>query len=197
MSSIVDRPEFRQMLRWWKANNGFASISFAGTAKGMTPGQFRSLRDILQCLRGEMSLIHFHHGDWIGAVTEAHHFAMSLTGTVPRGTLNNVANGPVIYVHSPDERDAGASNCVGHITRPRRAAYIRNDDLIDESQIFIYAPFTGDTAPEMMTFVDPATKQPRKVLKAYIDHWDAYLKARKRPIGCVQLEPEPYSLRPN
>src|ERR1700690_947809 len=113
---VIDNPGFRKMLPWWKANN-FCSISFAGTSKGMTPTQLVSVRDILAVAANEVPLVHFHHGDWVGAVTEAHELAMAR----PYRHLK-------VIVHPPEPEDVGCGACRGHFTRPRRPAYIRNDD---------------------------------------------------------------------
>jgi len=186
------------MLRWWIANNRFASVSFSGSSKGLLPNQMAMLRDVMRCLKNEMALIHFHHGDWAGAAVEAHHYVMGLSGSTPAGELPRT-NGPVVYSHSPDERDAGAAvpQCVGHINRPRRTAYIRNQDMIDESTLLLYASNVGEDMPPIIEFRDPKTGVRWKALKTYVDHWDAWLRARQRPIASIGLSPDPYSLRSN
>lgn len=53
-------------------------VGFTGTQLGMTPSQLSTLRSTIEMLRGEHTIEEFHHGDCIGADSQAHDLFLQL-----------------------------------------------------------------------------------------------------------------------
>jgi hypothetical protein len=193
--NVLDSPDFQRMLQWWKhprGGGGYASIAFAGTGMGMLPNQSVALKDILRSLTSELHTVVFHHGNWIGAASEAHELAMPVSK---------------VHVHSPFvaltgrpedkamQRCAGA--CIGHVNMPPRLAVVRNEDMANECHLLVVVPgfdLQYDTIPSVTIIINPLTGEPERVETPYIDYLNAYAQARVRR-SVLTLLPEPYTLR--
>src|SRR5579863_2499211 len=78
--------EFYSLVRWF-ARRGHSKIGFTGSARGMTPGQFDTLRKILTEMKAGGAM-EFHTCDGAGSDFEAHQMAREagarLIGHPPR-----------------------------------------------------------------------------------------------------------------
>jgi hypothetical protein len=127
ISNLIDQPKFRQWVQWIK-QNGWASIAFAGTTKGMTPGQIASLKDIFRVVIETVPKWQFHHEDFPGADVEAHYMAL---GMKPSAV---VVGHPVVY----DFRAVGTKGfSVEREVQPKDMRYC---EMISESHVLIIAP---------------------------------------------------------
>lgn len=109
------------------------SVGFTGTRKGMTLNQRLDLIEVLKKAWrvGELNLL--HHGDCIGADSEAHDIAMTLDYEV--------------HLHPPkDDRRRAFKNDWLMYTEPKEY-HFRNRDIVDCCDLLIAAP---DTAHERL-----------------------------------------------
>jgi hypothetical protein len=97
-------------------------LGFSGTRKGMTNRQKDSLRQMLVELQPE----EFHHGDCIGADSQAH--AIVRANTKAR-----------IIIHPPNE-DRYRAFCDGDKTRAAKEYISRNHDIVEECDMIVAAP---------------------------------------------------------
>lgn len=98
-------------------------IGFSGTRHGMTREQIVALWLILESQTGD-----FHHGDCLGADTQAHTMASLL--------------GWSIVIHPPDDNRMRANNNAPVVLAP--TPYLdRNQDIVDESDVLVAAPQTA------------------------------------------------------
>ena len=98
------------------------SIGFTGTRQGMTAEQKSALRNLLDGGAGE-----FHHGDCIGADSEAHDIADEC--------------GYGIILHPPTNSSERAWREVPrHMMRPERPYLDHNKDIVRETASLIAAP---------------------------------------------------------
>jgi hypothetical protein len=98
------------------------SFGFTGTRQGMTGEQKSALRTFLDGSAGE-----FHHGDCIGADSEAHDIADEF--------------GYGIILHPPTNYSERAWRQVPrHMMRPERQYLDRNKDIVRETASLIAAP---------------------------------------------------------
>lgn len=98
-------------------------VGFTGTQRGMTPHQMAVVRDILRTLGGG----EFHHGDCIGADSQAHDIALDC-GYLP-------------ILHPPNDPKKRAWREVpSHLMRSERAYLVRNRHIVDETKWLIAAP---------------------------------------------------------
>lgn len=126
-TNLIDQPSFRDWLAFIK-NMGWCSIAFAGTTKGMTPGQGVALKDIFRVVCEHVEKWQFHHEDFPGADVEAHHLALSM---VPAA---KVILHPVTF-------DYRAKDTVGmSAERDVQPKAMRYSELIFESHMLIVAP---------------------------------------------------------
>lgn len=98
------------------------TIGFTRTQEGMTDAQKLALRKLLDGGAGE-----FHHGDCVGADSEAHDIADEC--------------GYSIILHPPTNHSKRAwRENPGHMMRPVRAYLDRNKDIVMETSSLIAAP---------------------------------------------------------
>lgn len=95
-------------------------IGFTGTKQGMTKGQESELQKLLPKERFE-----FHHGDCIGADTQAH----------------KIAQNAVIFIHPPKNPRFRGFNKSENIL-PEKDYLERNKDIVDATDYLIAAPKT-------------------------------------------------------
>lgn len=96
---------------------------FTGTRKGMTPEQTENLAGILRDLEPS----EFHHGDCVGADSQAHDLAMLMS---PR---------PTIVVHPPDKSWYRAYK-EGDVTEEPRPYLDRDRDIVEAADVLVAAP---------------------------------------------------------
>jgi hypothetical protein len=97
-------------------------FGFTGTRLGMTQAQKATLHDFLSHGSGE-----FHHGDCIGADSEAHDIAAEC--------------GYRIVLHPPSEPALRAWRVVpDHMMRPKRPYLDRNRDIVRDTDSLIATP---------------------------------------------------------
>jgi hypothetical protein len=124
---LIDHPQFRDWLAFIK-KIGWASIAFAGTTKGMTPGQAVSLKDIFRVVTETVDKWQFHHEDFPGADVEAHYLAL---GMKP----------PAVVVGHPVVYDFRAKDTKGFaVEREIVPKDYRYAELVQESHLLIIAP---------------------------------------------------------
>jgi hypothetical protein len=98
------------------------SIGFTGTRQGMTEAQKSALRALLDGGAGE-----FHHGDCIGADSQAHDIANEY--------------GYRIILHPPTNSSQRAWREVPkHMERPKKPYLDRNKDIVRETASLVAAP---------------------------------------------------------
>lgn len=98
-------------------------IGFTGTQNGLTPEQQETLLSILKDEAKKGS--EFHHGDCIGADSEAHTIAREL--------------GLRIIIHPPRNRSKRAY-CEGDKTLLAYTYLVRNHHIVDASEVLIACP---------------------------------------------------------
>lgn len=98
-------------------------IGFTGTQRGMAAAQRTKLQDILGAER--QGNFGFHHGDCIGADSEAHDVAERL--------------GAYIVVHPP-KNPSKRANRKGDILCPVKPYLRRNHDIVNACDVLIAAP---------------------------------------------------------
>lgn len=98
-------------------------FGFTGTRHGMTPAQRVSLQRYLAGSSGE-----FHHGDCVGADSEAHDIADGC--------------GYGIIIHPPSDYAHRAWRDVPkHMMRDEKTHFARNRDIVDDTLALIATPF--------------------------------------------------------
>lgn len=102
-------------------------FGFTGTQRGMTASQRDALRGYLRGIRGE-----FHHGDCIGADSQAHEIADCM--------------GYRIIGHPPSNPSRRASR-VCHELRPEKSYLERNKNIVRETVALIATP--GETEEQL------------------------------------------------
>ena len=126
-ANLIDHPQFRHWLTYVK-NLGWASIAFAGTTKGMTPGQRAALKDIFRVTLEHVDKWQFHHEDFPGADIEAHELAL-------------VQKPPAVVVLHPVVFDFRARGTTGFaVEREVQPKGMRYAEMINESHVLIVAP---------------------------------------------------------
>lgn len=104
-------------------------FGFTGTRHGMTPMQRAALIKFLSGGSGEL-----HHGDCIGADSEAHDIA-------------DVC-GYSVVLHPPTNYALRAWREVpAHMRRPEKPYTVRNRDIVNETTALIAAPAEADEQP--------------------------------------------------
>jgi hypothetical protein len=99
-------------------------VGFTGTRKGMTDAQKGTLRLLLLSFGGG----EFHHGDCVGADSEAHDISMAECGYCP-------------VIHPPTNPSLRAWRKVpAHLMKPERPYLTRNRNIVDAAQVIIAAP---------------------------------------------------------
>ena len=98
-------------------------VGFTGTQRGLTPGQFRTVKRLLL----DLSPTDVHHGDCIGADSQFH-------------DLVEVQGQACIHIHPPSYPKKRAHRV--SLSVPRRpAAYMtRNQHIVNESNVLIVCP---------------------------------------------------------
>ena len=99
------------------------SIGFTGTQQGMTAIQKTQLQNFLRS-KGE-DHFEFHHGDCVGADSEAHDIAQQL--------------GAHIVIHPPENPRKRAYR-KGNTLCPTKSYLQRNHDIVDASDLLIATP---------------------------------------------------------
>lgn len=127
MPNLIDHPQFRHWLTYVK-NLGWASIAFAGTTKGMTPGQRAALKDIFRVTLEHVDKWQFHHEDFPGADIEAHYMALTM-------------NPPAVVVGHPVVYDYRARDTKGFsVEREIQPKGMRYAEMCSESHLLVIAP---------------------------------------------------------
>ena len=104
------------------------SIGFTGTRTGMTGAQKNALRAVLGAFGTNFT---FHHGDCVGADDDAHTIAADLSA--------------VIIIHPPTSPNLRALRTGPHVTvLPPRAYLVRNQRIVDSSDLLVAAPHSLD-----------------------------------------------------
>jgi hypothetical protein len=96
-------------------------IGFTGTRYGMTPEQMMILYRMLD----DRWHTEFHHGDCLGADSQAHTLAIKTNS--------------IIILHPPSNPRLRAFK-QGCVTRPEKPYLQRNRDIVDETDLLIAAP---------------------------------------------------------
>lgn len=96
-------------------------VGFTGTQSGLTPLQRQSVRCVLE----EFQVVDFHHGDCVGADTQAHEEALSLSA--------------LIHLHPPKNPNK-RSFCKADVSYPEKDYLVRNHDIVDMTDVLIVAP---------------------------------------------------------
>lgn len=100
-------------------------IGFTGSRKGMTPAQTQKLREVLN--KYAYNIGEFHHGDCIGADSQAHKIALSM--------------GWNIVLHPPDnDKQRAFCNDGVHFAHSPRPYLERNHNVVDQTEVLIAAP---------------------------------------------------------
>src|SRR4030042_6607290 len=100
-------------------------VGFTGTQEGMSEFQKKSLFRFFS----ENVCEEFHHGDCVGADSDAHDIARAL--------------GLAIHIHPP-YNPAKRKRCVGGIIYPEKPYLGRNHDIVDACDVLIAAPKGGE-----------------------------------------------------
>jgi hypothetical protein len=98
-------------------------IGFTGTQQGMTEKQKHEIAKLIK------QASEFHHGDCIGADSEAHQLAIEY--------------GIFTVIHPPDNPSKRAW-CVGDQVLPAKPYLDRNHDIVDQTEVLIAAPFEDE-----------------------------------------------------
>lgn len=105
------------------------TFGFTGTRHGMTDAQKAALRKFLHGGGG-----HFHHGDCIGADSEAHDIADEC--------------GYAVILHPPNNyKDRAWRNVPAHMMRPERPYMARNQQIVADTVALIAAPAEMEEQP--------------------------------------------------
>lgn len=105
------------------------TFGFTGTRRGMTDAQKAALRELLRSGTG-----HFHHGDCVGADSEAHDIADQC--------------GYAIILHPPSNyKDRAWREVPAHMMRPEKPYMARNQDIVLNTGALIAAPAEHDEQP--------------------------------------------------
>jgi len=100
-------------------------IGFTGTQQGMTPWQKLHVEMILKKAKEDFQEIEFHHGDCVGADSDAHDEARKV--------------GADIVIHPPENDSKRAFRGSKNIRQPK--PYLsRNHDIVDETEFLIATP---------------------------------------------------------
>jgi hypothetical protein len=106
-------------------------VGFTGTQEGMTPLQKRSFLSVWQMIEDEVGPIHeFHHGDCVGADSEADDFA------VDAFTFSGIG---CVVIHPPDV-DAKRAWCVGDRIEKPLPYLERNTEIVKACDVLIATP---------------------------------------------------------
>lgn len=101
-------------------------VGFSGTSSGMTDAQKHSLRGLLPLLEAT----ELHHGDSVGADTEAADLAWEL--------------GLRVVVHPPVDQKARANNLNFHEWREPKTHFARNRHIVDTTDALVVAPWSAE-----------------------------------------------------
>lgn len=108
-------------------------VGFTGTSKGMTQGQKSYVQNGLLDLNVEAhrigGILHFHHGDCVGADEQAHAIAVSIL------TPNLIR----VHIHPPDN-DKKRAFCKSVNIHPAKPYLVRNHDIVDASSVIFVVP---------------------------------------------------------
>lgn len=97
------------------------SIGFTGTQVGMTSAQQNSFSSLVK----KLNITEFHHGDCIGADSQAHKIV--------------IQNNAFIILHPPSKKSKRAF-CTADEVREKKDYLKRNRDIVDESKLLIATP---------------------------------------------------------
>ena len=101
-------------------------IGMTGSRDGFTTAQLNTLLIMFTGIRIDHNTT-FHHGDCVGADTDAHKVA--------------VKRGCIIHIHPPLKDDLRAYNA-GQIVEEPKTYFARNRDIVDASEYMIAFPNT-------------------------------------------------------
>lgn len=104
------------------------SVGFTGTRQGMSEAQSAAVSDLLSETLAPVAEL--HHGDCIGADTEAH--AIALNHDIP------------VILHPPEVPKFRAWNTGAAEYRPPLPYLVRNHAIVDETHILIAAPLNHE-----------------------------------------------------
>lgn len=105
-------------------------FGFTGTRHGMTEPQKSAMRQFLRGGLGEL-----HHGDCIGADSQAHDIADEC--------------GYAIIIHPPKDYKLRAwRKVLLHMMRPENSHFARNRCIVDETVALIATPFDAEEQPK-------------------------------------------------
>ena len=99
-------------------------LGFTGTRSGMTPEQQHTVRRLFE-KEGSFT---FHHGDCVGADTEAHNLACDADA--------------YIVLHPPIKDDL-RSFCESDERHSPKSYFARNRDIVEASHVLVATPFTA------------------------------------------------------
>lgn len=124
-------------------------VGFTGSRAGMTKEQIATVNNLLID-----DVKEFHHGDCIGADTQAHSLAHS--------------PGTRIIVHPPED-SALRGYCVSANVREKKSYLERNHNIVDETDILIACPGTTKEVRRSGTWttIRYAEKQKKTILLIY------------------------------
>lgn len=123
-------------------------FGFTGTRRGMTAAQKIALEDYLSEGDGE-----FHHGDCVGADSEAHDIANSF--------------GYAIVIHPPRDYKLRAwCEVPDHMMRPEDTHFSRNRSIVHDTVALIAAPYEAEEQPRGGTWY--TIKYARKMGKTVV-----------------------------
>lgn len=124
-------------------------VGFTGSREGLTTEQEVAVTNLLVIRAKE-----FHHGDCIGADTEAHVIAYK--------------QGIKIVIHPP-RNPKGRSFCVGNEYRKEKPYLDRNHDIVDDTDILIACPATAKEILRSGTWatIRYAEKQKKTIIFIY------------------------------
>lgn len=105
-------------------------VGFTGTRNGMTRLQITMFQLIVNKFPSVMLVTEFHHGDCVGADSEA------------SKTVDTLAQGTCVIVGHPGNRDSLRAFERCDIVRERKPFLERNHDIVDETDLLIATPAT-------------------------------------------------------
>lgn len=105
------------------------AVGFTGTRRGVTAPQ----KEALEVLLGRvLPMDEFHHGDCVGADSDAHAIVRSLRPRV------------AVVVHPPSDGKLRAW-CEGHVMRDPKPYRVRNQNIVDGTTTLVAAPALGSS----------------------------------------------------
>lgn len=132
-------------------------IGFTGTRKGMTRRQKRQFEGIIQ----KLGPAEFHHGDCIGADSDAH----EIINHINVHPLDIFKNAIIIVVHPPTH-DKLRAHRKGHTILEPKPYLERNEDIVEETDLLIATPESSEEQARRGTW--HTVRQARKMNKPII-----------------------------